>query len=140
MIWHALVVVSAGLAVGILLGRSGNLGLPVLGAEARLRTVTENLLVARPRTKEYLLGHPALMLAAAAAIVGWRRAVLPLAAIGVIGQAGIVNSFSHIHTPLLYALWRTINALILGSILGGIASTVMVAVLTRIRRALERGP
>jgi hypothetical protein len=140
VIWHAIVVVSAGLAVGILLGRSGNLGLPVLGAEARLRTVTENLLVARPRTKEYLIGHPAFMLAAAAAIVGWRRAVLPLAAIGVIGQAGIVNSFSHIHTPLLYALWRTINALILGSILGGVASAVMVAVLRRIRRALESDP
>ncbi len=126
VIWHAILVVAAALAVGILLARSGNLGLPVFGAEARLRTVTEDLLVARPRTKEYLIGHPALMLAAAAAVVGWRRGVLPLAAIGAIGQAGIVNSFSHIHTPLLYALWRTVNALILGSILGVLAVALML--------------
>ncbi len=139
-IWHAILVVTAALAVGILLGRSGNLGLPVLGPEARLRTATEDLLVARPRTKEYLIGHPALMLAAAAAVVGWRWGVLPLAAAGAIGQAGIVNSFSHIHTPLIYALWRTVNALVLGSLLGLLAAAIIVAVGTRVRHAFYHGP
>ncbi len=140
VIWHAILVVAVALAVGILLARSGNLGLPVFGAEARLRTVTEDLLVARPRTKEYLIGHPALMLAAAAAVVGWRRGVLPLAAVGAIGQAGIVNSFSHIHTPLLYALWRTVNALILGSFLGVLAVALMLVVGSRFRNAFPDGP
>lgn len=140
VIWHAIVVVVVGLAGGILLGRSGNLGLPVSGTETRLRTITESVLVARPRTKEYLIGHPALILAAAAAVVGWRRAVLPLAAVGAIGQAGIVNSFSHIHTPLLYAIWRTVNALVLGTLLGGVAAMVMVAIGGRIRAVFSRGP
>ncbi len=139
-LWHAILVVTAALAVGILLGRSGNLGLPVLGAEARLRTVTEDLLVARPRTKEYLIGHPALVLAAAVAVVGWRPGVRPLAAVGAIGQAGIVNSFSHIHTPLLYALWRTVNALLLGSILGALSVVLVLAVGAWYRRRFPRGP
>ena len=128
---YAIVVLLAGLAAAILLGRSGNFGLPVLGPEERLRGLVENLLVARPRTKEYLVGHPALMVAAVAAAMGWRRWVLPLAAVGAIGQAGIVNSFSHIHTPLLYTVWRTINALVLGSLLGALAAGVLLTVFTR---------
>lgn len=138
VLWHAIVVVVVGLAAGILLGRSGNLGLPVLGAEARLRAVTETHLVARPRTKEYLVGHPALIVAVAVATVGWRTAAYPLAAVGAIGQAGIVNSFSHIHTPLLYAFWRTANALILGSVLGLIVAAIIVK--TGTRYSLRSGP
>jgi len=115
---YAAAAVVVGLAAVILVARSGNFGLPVLPVEERLRTLTGDLLVARPRTKEYLIGHPGLMLAAAAAAVGWRLAVAPLAAVGAIGQAGIINSFSHIHTPLLYTAWRTVNALVLGSLLG----------------------
>ncbi len=135
---HAIVVVVLGLAAGILLGRSGNLGLPVFGPEARLRAATESLLVARPRTKEYLIGHPAVILATAVAVVGWRKAVLPLVAVGAIGQAGIVNTFSHIHTPLFFAFWRTANALILGSLLGVIAAAIVMAIATRYR-AIARG-
>lgn len=118
---YAVVAVVVGLGAVVLVARSGNFGLPVLPLEERLRTLTGDLLVARPRTKEYLIGHPALMLAAAAAAVGWRLAVAPLAAIGAIGQAGIINSFSHIHTPLVYTAWRTANALVLGSLLGAAA-------------------
>lgn len=130
---YAIAVIIVGVAAVILLARSGNFGLPLLAAEERLRNLMEDLLVARPRTKEYLIGHPALMLAAAVAALGWRAWALLLAAIGAIGQAGIVNSFSHIHTPLVYVVWRTINALVLGSVLGVIA----VVLLTWVAR---RGP
>lgn len=123
---YAIMVVAVGLAAVVLLLRSGNFGLPVLAFEERLRSLAENLLIVRPRTKEYLIGHPALMLAAAAAVAGWRIWVLPLAAVGTVGQAGLVNSFSHIHTPLLYTIWRTVNALLLGSILGAAAIAVLI--------------
>ena len=122
---YAALAVVVGLGAVILVARSGNFGLPVLPIEERLRTLTGDLLVARPRTKEYLIGHPALVLAAAAAAAGWRLAVAPLAAVGAIGQAGIINSFSHIHTPLLYTAWRTANALVLGSLLGAAALGVV---------------
>lgn len=137
---YAIAAVVVGLAAVVLLVRSGNFGFPVLGAEERLRTLTEQWLVVRPRTKEFLVGHPALMLAAAAAVLGWRRWVLPLAAVGVIGQVGIINSFSHLHTPLLYTLWRTGNALVVGSVLGAVAIWVAAAVVGRARRRAALHP
>ena len=124
---YAGAVLLVGLAAVVLLARSGNFGLPLLGIEERLRTVLEDLLVARPRTKEYLIGHPALVLAGAAVALGWRAWVLPLAAVAAVGQGGIMNSFSHIHTPLLYTVWRTVNALWLGGIIGAIAAGILVA-------------
>jgi len=138
LVRYAIGALVVGVAAIILLARSGNFGLPVSSIEERLRSFAETLLVARPRTKEYLLGHPALVLAFGAAVMRWRWGVIPLAAVGAIGQAGIINNFSHIHTPLLYAMWRTANALVLGSLLGVLFLIVLlrvVAVLTPRQRA-----
>lgn len=126
LVRYAIAAVVAGVAVVVLLARSGNFGLPVFALEERLRDVMEQVFVVRPRTKEYLIGHPALLLAAAAAALRWRLGVIPLAAVGAIGQAGIINSFSHIHTPLLYTAWRTANALVLGSVLGAVILVVLL--------------
>ncbi len=123
---YAVGVLVAALAAVVLLGRSGNFGLPVPAAEERLRELLEDALVARPRTKEYLLGHPALVLAALCAARGWKAAAVVLAAVGTVGQASIINSFAHIHTPLLYTFWRTANGLVLGSVLGAAAAAVVV--------------
>ena len=135
---YAVGVALVGLAAAVLLARSGNFGLPLLGIEDRLRTLLEDLLVARPRTKEYLIGHPALLLAGAAAAAGWRAWVLPLAALAAVGQGGIVNSFSHIHTPLLYTVWRTVNALWLGTLFGALGAVVIFAVARRTARPHTR--
>jgi hypothetical protein len=139
---YAIGVTVAGVAAVILLARSGNFGLPVLSIEERLRTLLEDLLVARPRTKEYLIGHPALVLAGVAIAAGWRAWVVPFAAVAAVGQGGIVNSFSHIHTPLLYAAWRTVNALWLGALIGAAAAGVVLAVAHRAApsRARPRAP
>lgn len=117
----ALAVVAAGGLGLLLLLRTGNTGVPVPGVEERLRDALERALVARPRTKEYLLGHPALVLGLGAAAVGLRSWTLPLVVLGAVGQAGLVNSFSHLHTPVLYTVWRTANGLVLGSVLGALA-------------------
>lgn len=111
------VPVVVGLALLLLL-RTGNTGLPLPPVEERLREALERTLVARPRTKEYLLGHPALVLAVASGAVGLRAWSLPLVLLGAVGQAGLVNSFSHAHTPLLYTVWRTANGLVLGTLVG----------------------
>jgi len=83
-------------------------------------------LVARPRTKEFLVGYPALVLAGTAAALGWRRAAVPLAMAGAVGTAGAINSFSHLHTPLLYTMWRTGNALLVGAVLAIPAVVVLL--------------
>ncbi len=111
------VAATAGVALLLLL-RTGNTGLPLPAVEQHLREALERALVARPRTKEYLLGHPALVLAATSGALGLRRWTLPLLLVAAVGQAGLVNSFSHLHTPLLYTVWRTANGLVLGSLVG----------------------
>ncbi len=97
------------------LERSGNLPvIPVARWEELLRERLEDWLIARPRFKEFFVGHPALML--------WRRepslVYLGLLALGALGQASIINTFVHLHTPLVLSLWRTINGLVLGLLIG----------------------
>lgn len=113
----ALAVLVMSVAAVVLLARTGNISIPLAGVEQKLRTVLEAALVARPRTKEFLVGYPALVLAGLAAAHGWRRGALAFAVLGAIGTAGTVNSFSHLHTPIHYTFWRTGNALLLGALL-----------------------
>lgn len=110
----ALGVLVIALAGVMLLARTGNISLPLAEVEQQLRTTLEDILVARPRTKEFLIGYPALVLAGTAAALRWRRTALAAALIGTIGTAGAINSFAHAHTPLLYTLRRTGNAMLLG--------------------------
>jgi len=131
LLGYGIVIILIATAVVFALGRTGNSGLPLLGGlELKSRVVLERVLIARPRTKEWLVGDPFMVLAFALAAVGLRRWVLPAAMVGAIGQVGLVNSFSHIHTPLVYALMRTVYALAIGSLLGA----VLVAVLWWARR------
>jgi hypothetical protein len=118
---YGIAVIIVGLAAVFALGRTGNAGLPVLGGlELKSRVLLEHLVVARPRTKEYLIGHPFMILAFALPALGLRRWVLPVALIGAIGQVGLINSFSHIHTPLVYVILRTLYALVIGSAIGAV--------------------
>lgn len=94
--------------------RTGNFGLPVANLEITLRELLERVLVVRPRTKEFLIGHPALyfLLKERNEKAAW---LMPVA---VIGQLSMVNTFSHIHTPLLVTLIRTGYGLVFGYIIG----------------------
>jgi len=114
----------------LLLVRTGNVGLPLAGAEQQLRQALEDRLVARPRTKEFLLGYPALVLAGAAAASDRPQLATVFALLGTVGTAGAINSFSHLHTPLLHTLWRTAHAFWLG----GVVAVPAVVVLLWTRR------
>ncbi|WP_369018635.1 DUF5693 family protein [Thermatribacter velox] len=95
--------------------RSGNFPLlPASDLELKMRLVLEKLLFARPRTKEFLVGYPALWL------VWWlqKREILPVYRLGLwiavgIGFTTFFNSFCHLHTPFLFTLLRFFNALLL---------------------------
>ncbi|NMA54953.1 MAG: hypothetical protein GX952_03340 [Firmicutes bacterium] len=112
------VLASLMLLVWVLFNRSGNMSIiPIPTWELKARAWLESNLYARPRTKEFLLGHPALMLAAA----GWaqnkfyRPYLLVLAAVG---QASLINTFVHLHTPVVVSLVRSILGLLGGALLG----------------------
>ncbi len=118
---YGIAIIVIGVVVVFALGRTGNSGLPLLSSvELKSRVLLQRVLIARPRTKEYLIGDPFMVLAFALAAVGARRWVLPAAMLGAIGQVGLVNSFSHIHTPLVYVVARTVYSLVIGSVLGAI--------------------
>lgn len=134
---YGIAVILVGVAIVFALGRTGNTGLPALGGlEVKSRTILEHLVVARPRTKEYLIGHPFMVLTFALMALGMRRWVLPAAVLGAIGQVGLINSFSHIHTPLVYVVLRTVYALIFGSAIGA----VLVAIVLWYRRRSAPAP
>jgi len=124
--------VTVGLAVAVLLAlgllalvlvRTGNEpGVGVSDLEMKMRVLLERYLLARPRTKEFLVGHPALVLALTMSAAGiGRRAWIPLLLLGVIGQASVVNTLCHIHTPLALSLPRILLGWLLGAIIGTLA-------------------
>jgi len=119
---EALVILAALAAVAFTLMRSGNQpAMPPSGFELRARGMLESLLAIRPRTKEFLVGHPALMLAVALSLRG-RRAWLPLVAVlAGVGQVSLLNTFCHFHTPLSVSLLRTFHGLWIGALLGAAA-------------------
>ncbi len=111
------------LAAGYLvLVRSGNQSdIAPSSLELALRAHLTTLLQVRPRFKEFVVGFPALMLAAALLPVdrarwGWLFAL----AIGV-GLGDVVDTFSHLHTALGASLLRLANGAVIGAIVGAIA-------------------
>ena len=124
--WFVAVVVIAvacvcGLGVGVYyIIRTGN-SMNVSETELQFRNLLENLLIARPRTKEMLIGWPCLLLF----IWSLRRhmSFLPLVfGLGMsIGLVSIVNTFLHIRTPFLLSILRTGWGILFGFILGVIA-------------------
>ncbi len=110
---HMVLAGVAVLAAFVYLQRTGNFGLPALEWEIQFREMLERVLLARPRTKELFLGHPALWWAGAS--LGRWSWWIPLAAVG---QLSIVNTFTHIHTPLFISILRTVYGLALGLMLG----------------------
>jgi hypothetical protein len=108
--------------VGIILLRSGNdPGIGVSSTELGFRAFLNKLLSVRPRTKEFLFGHPLLLVGLALAYQGRRQPLGLFMLAGAIGQASLLNTFCHIHTPLIISLLRALIGLILGGIFGGIA-------------------
>lgn len=103
-----------------------------------MRAALENIFPARPRTKEFLIGHPAFVLAGALVALGETGLLLPISILGLIGQISLTNTFAHIHTPISLTLARVIIGLGLGFAIGLVATVVYRAVVAQIRRAAGR--
>lgn len=112
------VVLGGGLAFYLM--RSGNTPrIAVTDAERGFRDVLEGLLRARPRFKEFAIGHP--LLVAGLYLRGrgkgfWRDGRAFILA-GMIGQISILNTFMHAPAPVTASLLRTINGWWIGALL-----------------------
>lgn len=144
-VWELCAALAILAVIGVYLLRTGNQGLPVPALEESVRRWLEESFFARPRTKEFLIGHPALVAALACwnevdahrSRRTWRLGVYALLVLGAIGQISIINTFAHAHSALVVSLARTLYGAFFGLFLGVVA-VVVLAWLERLFRPGRR--
>jgi len=117
-------------AAYVLLQRSGNQSdIAPSSFELALRAHLTTILQVRPRFKEFVVSWPALMLLPAL-IESDRRnwGWLFVLAIGI-GLGDLIDTFSHLHTPLIVGIERVIN----GGVLGVLIGLALIVVYRRLR-------
>ena len=90
-----------------------------------MRQLLDRILGVRPRTKEFLIGHPLMLILL---YFGYELKLFPLVMVGTIGQVSIINTYAHIHTPLNISFLRTFHGLWIGILIGIIAIIIIKAV------------
>lgn len=123
------------LAIGVLLivawvfvGRSGHsAGVPVPGFELKLRQFLENVMYARPREKEFMIGYPALLAATYIFRQRWPFSyhfIFTIASVICLGS--MVETFAHIRTPILMSIMRGFDGVWLGIIVGLVCLVALI--------------
>ncbi|MDW7671223.1 MAG: DUF5693 family protein [Bacillota bacterium] len=99
----------------VYLARTGHEGtLQPMEIEMIIRNILEEKLLVRPRTKEFTVAFPALVLVAYLASLRFKSLVFISGLAAVIGQTSIVNTFSHLRTPVFVSIIRTLSSLVAG--------------------------
>jgi hypothetical protein len=134
----AILAILAGAAF-VYISRSGNQSdVSPSAFEIALRSNLTAVLGVRPRFKEFVIGFPLMMLLPTLRLehkrlVGW------LFAIGIaIGTSDIVDTFSHLHTPLVASFTRIANGAIIGIAIGALAIALYRAIDARAVAAVSR--
>ena len=109
------------LAIGILgvvllvyVRRSGNSG-TTSSYELAFRQFLDTVLGVRPRTKEILIGYPILL---AFLYYGYKERYIVFMIFAVMGPISLVNTYAHIHTPVLISLIRSGYGILIGAVVG----------------------
>lgn len=118
-LFTGLLIIGAGV---LILMRTGNQAdIAPSHFELALRHYLTGVLSVRPRFKEFLVGFPFLMLLPALT-TAHRRVVGWLLALGIgMGIGDVIDTFSHLHTPVTISLQRVANGLVIGAIVGALA-------------------
>ncbi|HWR56515.1 MAG TPA: DUF5693 family protein, partial [Negativicutes bacterium] len=102
-----------------------------------MRALLEQLFYARPRTREFLIGHPAFFLATLAVCCSWSRVwQFALVIAASMAQISLVETFAHLRTPVMMTFVRGFDGWVLGTIIGMVAVIVLQGV---IRVAVQLG-
>ncbi len=128
-------------ALAFMIARTGNDSpTGVSGTELAFRNILDQILPVRPRTKEFLVGHPALFIGIGllAYIKGNKERMEKLGSwatlalmVGAMGQTDIVNTMCHLHTPVYLSLLRIAEGMVLGSIIGLVLWMIVKRILVR---------
>ena len=128
-------------ALAFMIARTGNDSpTGVSGTELAFRNILDQILPVRPRTKEFLVGHPALFIGIGllAYVKGNKERMERLGSwatlalmVGAMGQTDIVNTMCHLHTPVYLSLLRIAEGVVLGSIIGLVLWMIVKRLLIR---------
>jgi hypothetical protein len=116
-----LIFFSCAAGLFLMLSRSGNDGVSPHASELWVRSVLENIFGARPRFKEFMIGHPLMILGIYLSLKqDFSSSWLPRALIlsGMVGIVSVVNTFEHLHTPVQISLLRTFHGCWIGAVSG----------------------
>lgn len=124
---HVAILGAAAVVAYVYIARSGHeTDLQPSTLEMIFRNTLEQMLLARPRTKEFLMAFPAVMIVAAMAAKKRKALILPLVLIASLGYSSIVNTFSHLRSPLYLSTVRELYALGFGIVLGVVAVIILL--------------
>ncbi|MBP3888671.1 MAG: hypothetical protein J6F30_13670 [Cellulosilyticum sp.] len=101
-------------ALFVYVSRTGNTG-TATDLERGFRQFLDNLLGVRPRTKEFLISYPILL---ALLYYGYKEKYIIAIIFAVIGPISLVNTYAHIHTPVVISLIRSAYGILFGIIIG----------------------
>ncbi|MDF2949085.1 MAG: hypothetical protein K0R07_1112, partial [Sedimentibacter sp.] len=125
-IYYGIVAGIIGIAAYIYISRTGHeSNIQPSSIEMITRNFMEYVLLARPRTKEFLIAFPAIFAAvyAASKKSEFFTGIFMLAS--AMGTSSVINTFSHLRTPIYLSLARTVIALGFGIVIGVIAVIVI---------------
>lgn len=116
MVWHLIVLFFVTAIIGFYITRTGNSGMS-LPFELETRQWLENFFGVRPRTTEFFIGTPLFLLGIYFVKEGyeWGKYFFLF---GAITFSSIIGTFTHLHTPLLVSIQRTVIGLGLGVVIG----------------------
>ncbi len=110
-VWHIVVLLAALLILTVYLLRSGNSSISAL--ETKIRNVIGEFTLARPRTKEFLIGWPALALFAYCIKQNRSKLLCYVFAAGSsILFASVMNTFCHVFADVSISMLRTVYGLL----------------------------
>lgn len=110
--------------------RTGNSG-SASELELAFRQLLDNILGVRPRTKEFLIGYPILI---AILHYGYKERYLPLMIFAAIGPISLVNTYAHIHTPVLISIIRSVYGILIGLVIG----LILIWCIKQLGRVIQR--
>lgn len=82
------------------------------------RNLLELKLIARPRIKEFLLAFPAVLIALDLAFNKSKAGIFIVGLLIALGQTSVVNTFSHLRTPMYLSAMRLGYGIVFGIVIG----------------------
>jgi len=139
--------------LGFMIARTGNdTGAGASDGEVAFRGILDRIMFVRPRTKEFLIGHPLLMVGLgmlwflrkpikgigegeaveenprSQLLAGWAALAMM---VGSMGQTDIVNTLCHLHVPVALSVIRIGIGALLGCIIGLAVWTIVLRLLPK---------